>query len=100
MARGKEKYTLSATTFRTLVHWAHAGVCSMIGKAHCHPEDRKLVFDFARETGIFSAPPEAYNVVQAAPRPVPQIEATAKLASAPGPDEIRRRELASGAKTS
>jgi hypothetical protein len=73
----------------------------MAGKAYCRPEERKLVMDWARELGLLPPfiPGEMNKVVRAAPRPVPQIEATAKLASDPGPDEIRRREIASGPKT-
>jgi len=74
----------------------------MVGKAYCRPEERKLIMDWAQELGLLPplSPEDVYKVVRAAPRPVPQIEATAKLASDPGPDEIRRRELVShGAKT-
>jgi hypothetical protein len=57
--------------------------------------------DWARELGLLPPfpPGEMNTVVRAAPRPVPQIEMTAKLASDPLPSEIRRRELASGPKT-
>jgi hypothetical protein len=100
MPRARVNYTLPAKNFRTLVYWAHGGVCSMAGKAYCRPEERKLVMDWARELGLLPPVPLAANkIVYAAPRPVPQIEATAKLASDPGPDEIRRREIASGSKT-
>jgi hypothetical protein len=94
-------YTLPAKNFRTLVYWAHGGVCSMAGKAYCRPEERKLVMDWARELGLLPpfAPGEMNTVVRAASRPVPQIEATEKLAKAPLPSEIRRREIASGPKT-
>jgi hypothetical protein len=95
MARAKVNYTLPAKNFRTLVYWAHGGVCSMAGKAYCRPEERKLVLDWARELGLLPpfTPGEMNTVVRAAPRPVPQIEATANLASAPTPQEISRREL-------
>src|SRR5277367_6846389 len=97
MPRAKVNYTLPAKNFRTLVYWANAGVGSMTGRAYCRPEDRKLILDFARECGLL--PPfsgeEMSKVVRAAPRPVPQIAATSKLASTPGPDEIKRREIAS-----
>src|SRR5260370_42251944 len=97
---GKGELHTTGKNFRTLVYWAHGGVCSMVGKAYCRPEERKLVMDWARELGLLPpVPPEANKMVYAAPRPVPQIEATAKLASAPLPSEIRRRELASGPKT-
>ena len=98
MARARVNYTLPAKNFRTLVYWAHGGVCSMAGKAYCRPEERKLVMDWARDLGLL--PPDSfYRPIQAAGRPVPQIEATAKLASDPPPQEIRRREIASGPKT-
>jgi hypothetical protein len=98
MARAKVNYTVLAKNFRTLVYWAHGGVCSMAGKAYCRPEERKLVMEWARDLGLL--PPDSfYRPIQSAGRPVPQIEATAKLASDPGPDEIRRRRIASGPKT-
>ena len=98
MARAKVNYTIPAKNFRALVYWAHGGVCSMVGKAYCRPEERKLVMDWARDLGLL--PPDSfYRPIQAAGRSVPQIEATAKLASHPGPDEIRRREIASAPKT-
>jgi hypothetical protein len=94
MARARVNYTLPANNFRTLVYWAHGGVCSMAGKAYCRPEEKKLIMDWARELGLFSpVPPGANKIVYAAPRPVPEIEATSKLASDPTPNEIRRREL-------
>jgi hypothetical protein len=94
MARARVNYTLPAKNFRTLVYWAHGGVCSMTGKAYCRPEERKLVMDWARELGLLPPfSPEESNKVVRAPRPVPQIEATSKLASDPTPDEIRRGEL-------
>ena len=95
MARARVNYTIPAKNFRALVYWAHGGVCSMVGKAYCRPEERKLVMDWARELGLLPpVPPQANKVVYAAPRPVPQIEATAALASTPTPDELRRREIA------
>ncbi len=98
MARARVNYTLPAKNFRTLVYWAHGGVCSMAGKAYCRPEERKLVMDWARDLGLL--PPENfYRSIQAAGRSVPQIEATEKLAQAPLASEIRRREIASGPKT-
>ena len=96
MARARVNYIIPAKNFRTLVYWAHGGVCSMVGKAYCRPEERKLVMDWARELGLL--PPDSfYRPIQAAGRSVPQIEATEKLASDPGPDDIRRREIASHA---
>jgi hypothetical protein len=102
MARGRVNYTLPAKNFRTLVYWAHGGVCSMAGNAYCRPTEKKLIMDFARECGLLPpfTPEESNKVVRAAPRHVPRIEATAKLASDPGADEIRRRRIASAAKTS
>ena len=102
MPRAKVNYTLPAKNFRTLVYWAHGGVCSMAGKAYCRPEEKKLVMDWARELGLlppFTAEEMNKVVVRAVGRPVPQIEATAKLASAPTPDEIRRRRIAHATKT-
>jgi hypothetical protein len=93
-------YTLPAKNFRMLVYWAHGGVCSMAGKAYCRPEERKLVLDWARELGLI--PPftaeEMSTVVRSTGRPVPQIEMTAKLASAPTECEQRRREMVSRSK--
>jgi len=67
----------------------------MAGKAYCQPEERKLVLDWARELGLL--PPftseEMNTVVRAAPRPVPQLKQTEKLAKAPLASETRRREL-------
>jgi hypothetical protein len=73
----------------------------MTGNAYCRPEERKLVMDWARELGLLPpfTPGEMSTVVRAAPRRVPQIEATEELAKAPLASEIRRRELASGPKT-
>ena len=90
MARAGVNYTLPAKNFRTLVYWAHGGVCSMVGKAYCRPEERKLVMDWARELGLLPPfiPEELNKVVRAVPRPVPQIEATAKLARDPLASEI------------
>jgi hypothetical protein len=99
MARARVNYTIPAKNFRALVFWAHGGVCSMAGKAYCRPEERKLVMDWARELGLLPPVPLAANkIVYAAPRPVPQIEATAKLASAPNDSELRRREMVSRSK--
>ncbi len=72
----------------------------MAGKAYCRPEERKLVMDWARELGLL--PPEnCYRPIQketqhriVRERMLQNIEATAKLASDPGPDEARRREIA------
>ena len=88
-------YKIEPKTLRTLVDWAGAGVNSMVGRAHCSAEDRALIRGFARDLGLLPpfTPEEMHKVVRAAPRPVPQIEATAKLASTPGPDAIKRREL-------
>jgi hypothetical protein len=66
----------------------------MVGAAYCRPEERKLILDWAWELGLL--PPftaEGMSKVVRTPRPVPQIEMTAKLAGTPTPDEIRRREL-------
>ena len=95
MPRAKVNYTLPAKNFRTLVYWAHGGVCSMAGKACCRPEERKLVMDWARELGLL---PPFHRPGDTTPRCSrayvhAQIEATSKLASDPTPDEIRRREL-------
>ena len=92
MPKAKVNYTLPAKNFRTLVYWAHGGFCSMAGKAYCRPEERKLVMDWARELGLLPSE-NFYRPVQSVGRPVPQLEATAKLASERTPDEIRRREL-------
>jgi hypothetical protein len=110
MPKAKVNYTIPAKNFRALVYWAHGGVCSMAGKAYCRPEERKLVMEWARDLGLL--PPDSfYRPIQAAGRAIPdketqhhivrerllqnaQIEATAKLASDPTPDEIRRREIA------
>jgi len=101
MVRAKVNYTIPAKNFRTLVFWAHGGVCSMTGNAYRRSEERKLIMDWARELGLLPpfTPGEMSTVVRAAPRPVPQIEATEKLAKTPLASEIRRRELASGPKT-
>jgi hypothetical protein len=91
-------YKIAPRTLRTLVDWGLAGVDSMVGRAHCSAEDRALIRGFARDLGLL--PPENfYKSIQFAGRPVTQIELTGKLASALSPDEIRRRELASGSKT-
>jgi hypothetical protein len=59
-----------------------------------------MINKLKRELGGFF-PPEGLNTVVRAPKFVPQIEATAKLASAPTPQEISRRELViHGTKTS
>jgi hypothetical protein len=73
----------------------------MVGRAHCSAEDRALIRGFARDLGLLPpfTPGEISMVVRAAPRPVPQIDATEKLAKAPLASENRRRELASGPKT-
>ena len=104
MARARVNYTIPAKNFRALVYWAHGGVCSMVGKAYCRPEERKLVMDWARDLGLlppenFYRPPDKetqHHLVRE--RLCRNIEATAKLASDPGPDEIRRREIAGGRK--
>jgi hypothetical protein len=96
MPRAKVNYTLPAKNFRTLVYWAHGGVCSMAGKAYCRPEERKLVMDWARELGLlppFTAEEMNKVVVRSVGRPVPQLEATEKLASDAIASEKRRREL-------
>jgi len=102
MARARVNYTLPAKNFRTLVYWAHGGVCSMAGKAYCRPEERTLVMDWARELGLL--PPENFyrpiqketqhHIVRKRMLQNAQIEATSKLASDPTPDEIRRRKIA------
>jgi hypothetical protein len=73
----------------------------MVGRAHCSAEDRALIRGFARELGLLPpfTPEEMNTVVRAPRRPVPQIEATAKLAGESSVDEILRRRLASGPKT-
>ena len=93
-------YKLAPKTLQTLVEWANAGLISAVGKEHCSATDRALIRGFARDLGLL--PPDGfYRPVRDAGRPVPQIEATAKLAGDPTPDEIRRRELViHGAKTS
>jgi hypothetical protein len=98
MAQARVNYTIPAKNFRALVYWAHGGV--VYGRESLLPaEEKKLVMDWARELGLLPPfnPEEMNKVVRAAPRP--QIEMTAKLASDLGPDEIRRREIASGPKT-
>jgi hypothetical protein len=85
-------YKIEPKTLRVLVEWSMAGVDSMVGREHCSAEDRALIRGFARDFGLL--PPANFYRIQSTVRPVPQIEATAKLASDPGPDEIRRRELA------
>jgi hypothetical protein len=90
-------YKIAPRTLRTLVDWSLAGIDSMVGRAHCSAEDRALIRGFARDFGLL--PPENfYRSIQFAGRPVTQIELTEKLASALSPDEIRRREIASGRK--
>jgi hypothetical protein len=97
MPRARVNYTIPAKNFRALVYWAHGGLCSMVGKAYCRPEERKLIMDWARDLGLL--PPDSfYRPVQAAGRSVPQIEATAKLAGESGLDEILRRRIAGGSK--
>jgi hypothetical protein len=100
MARARVNYTIPAKNFRALVYWAHGGVCSMVGKAYCRPEEKKLIMDWARELGLLPpfTPEDLNKVLRAAPRPVPQIEATAKLASNPTECEQRRREMVSRSK--
>jgi hypothetical protein len=70
MARARVNYTVRAKNFRTLVYWAHGGVCSMAGKAYCRPEERKLVIDWARDLGLLP-PDNFYRPIQAAGRSVP-----------------------------
>ena len=75
----------------------------MTGRAYASAVDRALIRGFQQELGLLPpvTPEEMNTVVRSAGRPVPQIEATAKLASGPGVDEMRRRELViHGAKTS
>jgi hypothetical protein len=103
-------YKIDPKTLRTLVDWAGAGVDSMVGRAHCSAEDRALIRGFARDLGLLP-PDSVYRSIQAGGRAIPdketqhyivrerllqnaQIEATAKLASDPTPDEVRRREIA------
>ena len=66
-----------------------------------HPEERKLVMDWARELGLLPpfTPEDLNKVVRAAPQSVPQIEATGRTASETSPSETRRREIASAPKT-
>jgi hypothetical protein len=68
----------------------------MVGRAHCSAEDRALIRGFARDLGLLPpfTPKEMNTVVRASPRPVPQIEATEKLAKASLASEKRRREIA------
>jgi hypothetical protein len=93
-------YKLAPKTLKILVEWANAGLISTVGREHCTAADRALIRGFARDLGLI--PPDSfYRPVRDAGRPVPQIEATAQLASDPTPQEISRRELVShGAKTS
>jgi len=86
-------YKLDGKTLRTLVEYAGGWINTPVGRQYCPAEDQAIINNLKRELGGFF-PPEGLNtVVRAAPRPVPQIEATAKLASAPTPQEISRREL-------
>jgi hypothetical protein len=91
-------YKLEPKTLRTIVDRATTGINSMTGKAYGSEADRALI-GFARKLGMLP-PSEFYGPIRTAGRQVPQIEATSKLASDPGPDEIRRTEIASnGPKT-
>ena len=91
-------YKIAPKTLRTIIDWAGAGADSMVGRAHCSAEDRALIRGFARDLGLLP-PDNFYRPIQSAGRPVPQIEATEALASSLGPDQSRRREIASGSKT-
>jgi hypothetical protein len=91
-------YKIEPKTLRTLVEWGLAGVDSMVGREHCSAEDRALIRGFARDFGLLPRE-NFYKSIQFAGRPVTQIELTETLASALSPDELRRREIASGSKT-
>ena len=92
-------YKLDGKTLRTLVECAGAWINTPVGRQYCSADVHGTINNLKRELGGFFPPEGLNNVVRAAPWPVPQIEATAKLASDPTPQEIRRRELASGPKT-
>ena len=87
-------YKLDGKTLRTLVECAGAWVATPVGRQYCSAEVYGTINNLKRELGGFFPPEGLNNVVRAAGRPVPQIDATEKLASAPTPDEIRRREIA------
>jgi hypothetical protein len=103
-------YKIEPKTLRALVEWAGAGVDSMVDREHCSAKDRALIRGFARDLGLLP-PDSVYRSIQAGGRAIPdketqhhivrerllqnaQIELTAKLASEPTLDEIRRREIA------
>ena len=87
-------YKLDGKTLRTLVECAGAWIATPVGRQYCSAEDQGTINNLKRELGGFFPPEGLNNLVRAAVRPVPQIDATEKLASAPTPDEIRRREIA------
>jgi hypothetical protein len=91
-------YKLDGKTLRTLVEYAGAWINTPLGRQYCSAEVHGTINNLKRELGGFF-PPEGLNkVVRAAPRPVPQIEATAKLAGGPTECEQRRREMVSRSK--
>jgi hypothetical protein len=87
-------YKLEPKALRTIVEWATTGINSMTGKAYGSEADRALIFGFARELGMLH-PMEFYRPIQTAGRLVPQIDATARLASEAAPSEVRRKERVS-----
>jgi hypothetical protein len=97
-------YKIDGKTMRTLVEFAGAWINTPVGRQYCSAEVHGTINNLKRELGGFF-PPEGLNkeiqhrIVRERMLQNAQIEATAKLASDPGPDEIRRREIASGSKT-
>jgi hypothetical protein len=77
-----------------LVEYAGAWINTPVGRQYCSAEVQGTINNLKRELGGFFPPEGLNNVVYAAPRLVPQIEATSKLASDPTPDELRRRKIA------
>ena len=90
-------YKIDSKTLRTLVEYAGAWINTPVGRQYCSAEVQSTINNLKRELGGFF-PPEGLNNVVRTPRPVPQIDLTAKLAIDLTPDEIRRREIASGSK--
>lgn len=88
-------YKLDGKTLRILVEYAGAWLSTPIGMQYSAPESRDLVYRIKRELGGFVPPTPApmSKVVRAVVRPVPQLEATEKLASDAIASEKRRREL-------
>ena len=100
---------------RTLVEYAGAWINTPVGRQYCSAEVHSTINNLKRELGGFVPPEGLNNVVRDAGRAIPdkerqhhivrermlqnaQIEATEKLASALGLDELKRREIASGRK--